>query len=117
MLETQLRALEEVIEIAFSDPYVRNALSRCRIDRNITPNFREPELHFASAKAMICIEEVEVHSLFKSLRNLWMQKIAVDPSRTSLQISTTRGVEACEHRIGELVRYVSRRQWVYRAEI
>lgn len=103
ILDTQLRALKEITELAFDDPFLRSLLSNSPVKRYLMPNFGEPELHVASVKAMVCVEEVEVHTLFKNLQRLWMRKIALGPRGTSDQIFWSKGVERCEQRIGELV--------------
>ncbi|KLO13893.1 hypothetical protein SCHPADRAFT_940000 [Schizopora paradoxa] len=103
VLETQLCALNELTALAFDDPYLRRLLSDFPTKRYLSPAFREPELHVASAKAMICIEEVEVHTLFKTLQKLWMRKIALGPRGMIDQFSWTKGAQRCEQRIGELI--------------
>ncbi len=70
LLQTQIRALEEITTLAIADPHIRRVLDTYRIERYLSPAYSEPQLYLASAKALISVKNNEVHTVWSRFRHL-----------------------------------------------
>lgn len=70
LLETQLKALEEITALAVSDPLIRRVLDTYRVEEYLSPKYSEPQLRLASAKALISVKNIEVHEVWSRFQHL-----------------------------------------------
>lgn len=64
MLETQLKALDEITVLATDDPFVRQVFSKVLHASHLIPKYRENDLQILSSKATISIRDTEVHEFW-----------------------------------------------------
>lgn len=66
-MSTQLKALDEITNLAIEDPFIRTALVGCNLRRRLTPKFKEPDLLISTSKALGSVENTRIHSLWSDL--------------------------------------------------
>ncbi len=64
LLSTQLKALDKITELSIENNFIREVLGNSPLTRYLSPKYTEAELHWASAKAFLSIQEKEVHSVW-----------------------------------------------------
>ncbi|KLO07297.1 hypothetical protein SCHPADRAFT_1001765, partial [Schizopora paradoxa] len=64
LLSTQLKALDEITALSVENNFLREILASHQLKKYLSPRYSEPELHWASAKAFLTIQEKEVHSVW-----------------------------------------------------
>lgn len=64
MLETQLKALDEITVLATDDAYIRQVLAKVLHASYLIPKYRETDLQVLSSKATISIKDTEVHEFW-----------------------------------------------------
>ena len=74
MPSTQLKALEEILDLTIEDPIIREALQQSRLSK-LTPKYEESDILIATSKALYSVTDTETHSLWR--RALCM--LEVDP--------------------------------------
>ena len=58
--------MEEITELAMEDPIVRKALQKCKAGR-LRPKFKERELFIAVSRAVISVDNIEIHEIWGPL--------------------------------------------------
>lgn len=69
MIDNQLLALDEMVELAIEDPIVRATLAGCNLER-LMPKYKEPDLIMSTSKAFGSIEFSNVHRVWSEVITL-----------------------------------------------
>jgi len=60
---TQLKALEEIVDLTIEDPIIRKALQQSRLSI-LTPKYEDPDILIATSKALYSVTDSKTHSLW-----------------------------------------------------
>jgi len=89
---TQLKALEEIVDLTIEDPIIREALQQSRLSK-LTPKYEDPDILIATSKALYSVTDTETHALWRRVFCSLNRKEGFYKISPILEESTRRSLE------------------------